>query len=118
MITNTPTTIQPSTIAPPTITPIAPPTIAPIAPAIVPLWRQKFPSIASAALSSVQFLITIVIIGCEVGSMLIDIVTATVYVGLWASLFFLTSCVSQWISCNYDIINCSIDHIDCLLLSF
>ncbi|CAF1633697.1 unnamed protein product [Adineta ricciae] len=105
MITDTPAAIQP-----PIITPRAPP--------IVPLWRQKFPSIASGALSSVQFLITIIIIGCEVGSMLIDIVTATVYVGLWASLFFLTSCVSQWISCNYDTINCSIAHADCLLLLF
>ncbi|CAF1334489.1 unnamed protein product [Adineta ricciae] len=93
MITNTPTTIPP-----PTTTTIAPPTVTPIAPPIIPLWRQKFPSIASGVLSSVQFLITIVIIGCEVGSMLIDIVTGTVYVGLWASLFFMTSCVSQWIA--------------------
>lgn len=62
-------------------------------------WRQKFPSVLSGILSIVQLLVTLVIIGCEVGSMLIDIVTATIYVGLWASLFFMVAWISQSAAC-------------------
>jgi hypothetical protein len=47
----------------------------------------------------VQCFITLVIIGCEVGSILIDIVTATIYVGFWASLFFLVAWISLAGSC-------------------
>jgi hypothetical protein len=62
-------------------------------------WQKKFPSIISGILSFVQFVITIVIIGCEVGSVLIDMVTATIYVGFWASLFFMVAWISQAATC-------------------
>jgi hypothetical protein len=62
-------------------------------------WRRKFPSVISGILSFVQFVVTIIIIGCEVGSILIDIVTATIYVGLWASLFFIIASISQAATC-------------------
>jgi hypothetical protein len=69
---------------------------------IIPLqqeWQKKFPSVLSGILSSVQFIVTIVIIGCEVGSILIDMVTATIYVGFWASLFFMVAWISQAATC-------------------
>ncbi|CAF1363421.1 unnamed protein product [Adineta steineri] len=59
------------------------------------LWRKKFPAIISGIFSFIQFVLMVIIIGCEVGSMLIDIVTATIYVGLWASLFFMIAWISQ-----------------------
>jgi hypothetical protein len=73
--------------------------VIPPPPPTHPIWRQKFPSVASGIFSFLQFVITFVIIGCEVGSMLIDIVTATIYVGLWASLFFICAAMSQASSC-------------------
>ncbi|UJR14013.1 hypothetical protein I4U23_001012 [Adineta vaga] len=92
MITNVPTMIQ-QPPPPPLPLPLPPPPT---------LWRQKYPAVISGILSFVQFIITIVIIGCEVGSMLIDIVTATIYVGLWASLFFMIAWISQSVSsCCY-----------------
>ncbi|CAF4275525.1 unnamed protein product, partial [Rotaria socialis] len=58
-------------------------------------WRQKFPAVLSGILASVQFVVAIIIIGCEIGSILIDIITVTIYVGLWAGLFFLVASFSQ-----------------------
>ena len=62
-------------------------------------WKQKYPLVLSGILASVQILLTIVIIGCEVGSMLIDVVTATIYVGIWAGLFFIIASISQAALC-------------------
>jgi hypothetical protein len=64
-------------------------------------WRKKFPAGISGILAFLQCVITIVIIGCEVGSILIDIVTATIYVGLWAGLFFIVAWISLASSCMY-----------------
>ncbi len=58
-------------------------------------WREKFPSTLSGLFSFYQCLCTIVIIGCELGSILIDIFHATIYVGFWASLFFMIAWISQ-----------------------
>ena len=58
-------------------------------------WKKKYPSIITGILSAVQFLVAIVIIGCEVGSVLIDAIVATVYVGFWAGLFFMIAWISQ-----------------------
>jgi len=58
------------------------------------LWRQKFPARISGLFSIAQLVVTVVIIGCEVGSMLIDIVTATIYVGIWAGFFFVIASIS------------------------
>jgi hypothetical protein len=57
-------------------------------------WKKKFPTVVSGILAFFQFAIAIVIIGCEVGSVLIDMVTATIYVGLWAGLFFIVAVIS------------------------
>ncbi|CAF1051979.1 unnamed protein product [Adineta steineri] len=70
--------------------------LQPMAPVQPPKpWKIKFPAIISGILSFLQFGITFVIIGCEVGSVLIDMVTATIYVGFWASLFFIFAWISQ-----------------------
>jgi len=70
------------------------------APTIIPpQWPKKFPVTISGLLSFLQCVVTIVIIGCEVGSVLIDIVTATIYVGFWAGLFFIIASISQAATC-------------------
>jgi hypothetical protein len=58
-------------------------------------WQEKFPSTLSGLFSFYQCLCTIAIIGCEVGSVLIDQFNATIYVGFWASLFFIIAWISQ-----------------------
>lgn len=72
------------------------PTPLPIPPVPTPKeqWKKKFPSIISGILAFLQFGITFVIVGCEIGSILIDMVTATIYVGLWAGIFFIIAWVS------------------------
>ncbi|CAF1250100.1 unnamed protein product [Rotaria magnacalcarata] len=85
--------------APATIPPIASATmhstVPPIVPPSVSNWRQKFPASLSGTISFLQIVLTIIIIGCEIGSILIDIITVTIYVGLWAGLFFLVASLSQ-----------------------
>ncbi|CAF4575193.1 unnamed protein product, partial [Rotaria magnacalcarata] len=76
----------------PATTPQAIPSI--IQPQLSP-WRQKFPAVLSGILAFLQFVVAIIIIGCEVGSILIDIITVTIYVGFWAGLFFLVASFSQ-----------------------
>jgi hypothetical protein len=66
-------------------------------------WRKKFPAVFSGIMAFLQCVVTFVIIGCEIGSMLINIVTATIYVGLWAGLFFMFAWISQASSCMYQL---------------
>ncbi|CAF1250081.1 unnamed protein product [Rotaria magnacalcarata] len=77
----------------------APATIPQVIPLIIQPqlspWRQKFPAVLSGILAFLQFVVAIIIIGCEVGSILIDIITVTIYVGFWAGLFFLVASFSQ-----------------------
>ena len=74
--------------------------IVPAVPQPPTLWPKKFPSIISSLFAFFQAAVAIVIIGCEIGSILIDAVTATVYVGIWAGLFFFIAWISQSISCT------------------
>ncbi len=62
-------------------------------------WRKKYPSVVTGIFSFIQFILTIVIIGCEVGSILIDAIVATVYVGFWSGLFFMIAWITQASSC-------------------
>ncbi len=64
-------------------------------------WQKKYPTVATGILSFIQFVVAIVIIGCEIGSILIDAIVATIYVGIWAGVFFLIACISQGISCMF-----------------
>jgi len=61
-------------------------------------WRERFPSTLTGLFAFYQCLCTIAIIGCEIGSILIDLFNATIYVGLWASLFFMIAWISQVIA--------------------
>lgn len=90
-VTPAPMVAQPGNFAQPGMLPGALPPPDPS----LQLWKLKFPSLASGILSSVQALVAIVIIGCEVGSILIDMFTATIYVGLWAGLFFMIAWICQ-----------------------
>jgi hypothetical protein len=67
----------------------------------VQMWPHKFPSIASGILSVIECVLTLAVIGCEIGSILIDIYTATVYVGFWAGLFFMIAWITQSASGKY-----------------
>jgi hypothetical protein len=70
-----------------------------------PIWKIKFPAILSGVLSVLQLVVTVVIIGCEIGSILIDMVTATIYVGLWSGLFFIVAWISLASTCMYLVIH-------------
>jgi hypothetical protein len=58
-------------------------------------WEDKFPSTLSGLFAFYQCLCIIAIIGCELGSILIDLFNSTIYVGFWASLIFTTAWVLQ-----------------------
>ncbi|CAF1051885.1 unnamed protein product [Adineta steineri] len=66
-------------------------------------WRQKFPSILSNLFAFYQCVCTLAIIACELGSVLIDVYHCTIYIGFWASLFFIAAWISQIIagSCRF-----------------
>jgi len=74
------------------------PNVPPMGPPDVPPspqhWEIKFPAVLSGILSFFQLIVTVAVIGCEVGSVLIDIITSTIYVGFWAGLFFMIAWIS------------------------
>ena len=89
--------VVPVEIQPPIATPLVP-----VEPATNLLWKKKFPTIFSGILAFLQYGITVVIIGCEIGTVLIDVFTATIYVGFWASIFFVSAWISQASSSKFD----------------
>lgn len=60
-------------------------------------WRAKFPARLSGLFALYESLCTAAIIGCEAGSILIDVYNATIYIGLWASIFFNIAWILQTI---------------------
>lgn len=88
-----------SSAIPPTVPPAVPPAVPPVVPIAPTPWRQNFPAVLSGVLSFLQFAFAVLIIGCELGSVLIDMITATIYVGFWAGLFFLAAAISQSSAC-------------------
>ncbi|UJR33173.1 hypothetical protein I4U23_020629 [Adineta vaga] len=58
-------------------------------------WHDKFPSILSGLSAFYLCLCTVAIIGCELGSVLIDQFNSTIYVGFWSSLFFIVAWILQ-----------------------
>ena len=100
MIATTPLVTPQQYIAHPNMMTPHPLIVQPTPPTPPTLWSKKFPSIISALFAFFQAVITIIIIGCEVGSILIDAVTATVYVGIWAGLFFFVAWIAQSVSCK------------------
>jgi hypothetical protein len=66
-------------------------------------WHEKFPSTLSGLFAFYQCLCTITIFGCELGSILIDIFNATIYVGFWASIVFMIAWISQVVASIFDL---------------
>lgn len=64
-------------------------------------WKKDYPAILSGIVSALQFIFALVIIGCEIGSVIIDMVTATIYVGFWAGTFFIIAAISLASSCMF-----------------
>ena len=88
----------------PQMVPVNPSNMPPTAPQPPPqpeMWTLKFPSICSGILSVIECILTLAIIGCEIGSVLIDIFTATIYVGFWAGIFLMIAWISQSASGKY-----------------
>ena len=63
-------------------------------------WPETFPSSLSGLFAFYECLCTLAIIGCEIGSILIDLYNATIYVGLWASVFFMVAWITQILSAS------------------
>ena len=72
-----------------------PTVVPPVLPQPQNEWREKYPCLVACLLTTFQAIIAIVIDGCEIGSILIDIVNGTIYVGLWAGIFFFIAWISQ-----------------------
>jgi hypothetical protein len=58
------------------------------------LWRSKFPAIVGAFLSVFQMILTVVIVGCEVGGIFIQFPRMNAFVGYWTSSFFMCAWIS------------------------
>lgn len=58
-------------------------------------WRTRFPARLSGLFAFYQVLCTLGIVGCEIGSILVDLYNATIYVGFWASIFFTIAWILQ-----------------------
>jgi len=58
------------------------------------VWREKFPAIISALLSFFQFILTVVIVGCEVGGDFVQFPRMNIFVGYWTFPFFMCAWIS------------------------
>ena len=64
-------------------------------------WTEKFPVTLIGLLAFYQCLCTIAIIGCEIGSVMIDVFNATIYVGFWASMIFMVTWIVQAVTAGW-----------------
>ncbi len=58
------------------------------------LWRKKYPAIIGGLLSVLQMILTLIIVGCEVGNSLILFSQMNVFVGYWTFPFFMCAWIS------------------------
>ena len=58
-------------------------------------WQTMFPSIISGLFAFYEILCSIGVVGCELGSVLIDKYNSTIYVGFWSGLFLISAWISQ-----------------------
>ncbi len=58
------------------------------------LWRKKFPAIVSALLSVFQLILTVIIVGCEVGGDFINFSQMNAFVGYWTCPIFMCAWIS------------------------
>jgi hypothetical protein len=52
-------------------------------------FSERFPRWTSGLLGIIQLVLTVAIIGLEVGSSIIDLAHGTIWVGYWAGLVFI-----------------------------
>ena len=52
-------------------------------------FAERFPRWTSAVLGAIQLALTVVIIGLEIRSSIIDLAHGTIWVGYWAGLVFI-----------------------------
>ena len=58
------------------------------------LWRQKFPAIVGSLLSVFQFLLTLAIVGCEIGGDFVQFPRMNIFVGYWTLPLFMCAWIS------------------------
>jgi hypothetical protein len=58
------------------------------------LWRRRYPAIICALLSMFQMILTLVIVGCEVGGDFISFPQMNIFVGYWTFPFFMCAWIS------------------------
>jgi amino acid permease len=58
------------------------------------LWRQKYPAIVGALLSIFQLILTLVIVGCEVGGDFVQFPRMNIFVGYWTAPCFMCAWIS------------------------
>ena len=58
-------------------------------------WQKMFPSVISGLFAFYESLCSIGVVGCELGSVLIDQYNSTIYVGFWSGLFLISAWISQ-----------------------
>jgi len=58
------------------------------------LWRQKFPAVIGALLSVLQMILTMAIVGCEIGGIFIQFPRMNVFLGYWTFPFFMCAWIS------------------------
>jgi hypothetical protein len=78
------------------------------------LWRQKYPAIIGALLSVFQMILTMVILGCEIGGDFIHFPRMNAFVGYWVFPLFMCA----WLSLAGASIYSYLINQNCLLMLF
>lgn len=58
-------------------------------------WRSKFSMLIPIVIGFLQFILTLAIIGLEIGSVFISPIKGTLYAGFWCSAIFILSWISM-----------------------
>ena len=58
-------------------------------------FSGRFPRWLTGIIGVVQLLLTLAIIGLEIGSLYIDLAHGTIFVGIWAGIVFLIATLSM-----------------------
>ncbi len=58
------------------------------------LWRKKFPAVIGALLSVFQMILTVAIVGCEIGGIFIQFPRMNAFIGFGTFLFFMCAWIS------------------------
>ena len=56
-------------------------------------FSERFPRWSSGVIGIVQVVLTVAIIGLEVGSAYIDLAHGTIWIGFWGGIVFIKTCL-------------------------